>query len=99
MLLGSVLGEGQKILVLFYCAPVLQDGLVQDVTTLGEDPFYFLPNTSTIGCDYLLVVTTVLRLGEWKQSRKGQLEYEGKRYRLQDWGAPVVHLQIDTLLL
>ena len=52
MLLESVLGEGQKMLVLFYCTLVPQGGSVQDMRTLGEDPFYFLPNTST------MVVTT-----------------------------------------
>ena len=63
MLLGSVLGGDQKILALFYCALVPQDRWVQRMLTLGLTPFYFEPNTSTIFCNYLLVVTMVLRLG------------------------------------
>ena len=77
VLLGSVLGGDQKILALFYCALVPQGRLVQGMRTLGEDPFLFPTEHKYNGCNYLLVVTTVLRLGEWKQSQKGQQEFVG----------------------
>ena len=78
MLLGSVLGGDQKILALFYCALVPQGRWIE--MTLGEDPFLFPTKHKYNGCNYLLVVTTVLRPGERKQSQKGQLEFEGKKY-------------------
>ena len=99
MLLESVLGGDQKIFAPFCCVLVPQGGLVQGVMTLGEDPFLFPTEHKYNGCNYLLVVTTVLRLGEWKQSQKGQQEFVEKRYMLKDWGAPVVRLRIDTPLL
>ena len=96
MFLGSVLGGDQKILALFYCALVPQGRLIQDEMTLGEDPFLFPTEHKYNGCNYLLVVTMVLRLGERKQSQKGQLEFEGKKYMQKVKGVRVVRLQIGS---